>query len=77
MPCPQVNVTVSQLQASRDRYITDLVYPHNTVIDDSIGCALWFAARGVGLCADRAMFSTARLLFSGIGADELLGGYSR
>ena len=22
--------------------------PLNTVLDDSIGCALWFAARGVG-----------------------------
>ena len=26
-----------------------MVYPHCTVLDDSIGCALWFAARGVGL----------------------------
>ena len=71
-----------ELQSARDRYISDLLYPHNTVLDDSIGCALWFAARGVGYCAraddvDQWMFSTARLLFSGIGADELLGGYSR
>ena len=73
----QVNVNLAQLQEARSRYITDLVYPHNTVLDDSIGCALWFAARGVGECGDVTMFSTARLLFSGIGADELLGGYSR
>ena len=25
-----------------------MVSPLNTVLDDSIGCALWFAARGVG-----------------------------
>ncbi len=25
-----------------------LVYPLNTVLDDSIGCAVWFAARGQG-----------------------------
>jgi len=24
------------------------VSPLNTVLDDSIGCALWFAARGIG-----------------------------
>lgn len=78
----KVNVSRDELQSARDRYISDLLYPHNTVLDDSIGCALWFAARGVGYCAraddvDQWMFSTARLLFSGIGADELLGGYSR
>ena len=33
----------------RDNHIGDLVYPHTTVLDDSIGCALWFAAGGKGL----------------------------
>ena len=28
--------------------ITHLVSPQSTVLDDSIGCALWFAARGRG-----------------------------
>ena len=70
-------MSLCELQLARARYIRDLLYPHNTVLDDSIGCALWFAARGVGKCGEHDMFSTARLLFSGIGADELLGGYSR
>ncbi|KAL5255554.1 hypothetical protein ACHWQZ_G010954 [Mnemiopsis leidyi] len=73
----KVNVSVEELRCARERHITDLVYPHNTVLDDSIGCALWFAARGAGVCQDYPIISTARLLFSGIGADELLGGYSR
>ena len=37
--------------------------PLNTVLDDSIGCALWFAARGVGR---RRSFS----LSSGLGKDS-------
>ncbi|XP_063673989.1 LOW QUALITY PROTEIN: asparagine synthetase domain-containing protein 1-like [Bolinopsis microptera] len=73
----KVDVSVEELQRAREHHIRDLLYPHNTVIDDSIGCALWFAARGAGLCQDDHMISSARLLFSGIGADELMGGYSR
>ena len=32
----------------RSQVITHLVYPQSSVLDDSIGCALWFAARGAG-----------------------------
>jgi len=32
----------------RSRHVSHLVSPLNTVLDDSIGCALWFAARGTG-----------------------------
>ena len=32
----------------RTQHISHLIYPLNTVLDDSIGCALWFAARGNG-----------------------------
>lgn len=32
----------------RSRHVSHLVSPLNTVLDDSIGCALWFAARGIG-----------------------------
>ena len=28
--------------------MSDLVYPLQSVLDDSIGCAIWFAARGQG-----------------------------
>jgi len=61
------------------------MYPHNTEMDLSIAYALYFAARGEGLCveqADSAMppvpyRTPARVLLSGLGADELFGGYVR
>ena len=48
-----------------------LLYPLETVLDDSIGCALWFAGRGAVHC------SPVRVLLLGMGADEQLGGYTR
>jgi asparagine synthetase B (glutamine-hydrolysing) len=47
-----------------------------------IGSALYFAARGQGLCAEVGASETqyttpARVLLSGLGADELFGGYAR
>lgn len=33
----------------RSEHIRHLVYPLETVLDDSIGCAVWFAARGEGI----------------------------
>lgn len=44
-----------------------------TVLDDSIGCALWFAARG----DFQDPTSATKVVLSGLGADEQLGGYSR
>lgn len=53
-------------------------------MDLSIGCALYFAARGQGVAfADATSHSStsctvsARVLLSGLGADELFGGYVR
>jgi asparagine synthetase B (glutamine-hydrolysing) len=63
--------------------IVRLIYPHNTEMDLSIGCALYFAARGQGLGETRSKpeahpYNTrARVLLSGLGADELFGGYGR
>lgn len=60
-----------------------LIYPHNTEMDLSIGYALYFAARGQGACThldgrvEEEYTSPARVLLSGLGADELFGGYSR
>ena len=52
-------------------------------MDLSIACALYFAARGSGIVYDNATgkslpYTTpARVLLSGLGADELFGGYTR
>jgi asparagine synthetase B (glutamine-hydrolysing) len=62
------------------------MYPHNTEMDLSIALALYFASRGVGDgCTshtdldqiERGVATPARVLLSGLGADELFGGYSR
>lgn len=42
----EVNVTEKELNEKRREHIADLVFPLNTVLDDSLGCALWFAGRG-------------------------------
>lgn len=65
--------------------IIELMKPHNTEMDLSIATALYFAARGIGLAYSasdpafqaQAYTTTARVLLSGLGADELFGGYSR
>lgn len=61
------------------------MHPHNTEMDLSIAFALYFAARGQGLAQttpetsdDAVPYTTrARVLLSGLGADELFGGYVR
>ncbi|KAL4743666.1 asparagine synthase-domain-containing protein [Aspergillus similis] len=65
--------------------IKRLMRPHNTEMDLSIACALYFAARGQGTALDSQrpdakpfQYKTpARVLLSGLGADELFAGYSR
>ncbi|KAM0511184.1 hypothetical protein ACHAPE_010135 [Trichoderma viride] len=77
-----VNVPYEETSAHRAELI-DLIYPHNTEMDLSIACALFFAARGKGmgqLASDseaEPYDTTARVLLSGLGADELFGGYVR
>ncbi|KAJ6445944.1 asparagine synthetase domain-containing protein 1 [Purpureocillium lavendulum] len=78
----QVNVPFSLTTSNRSEVI-DLIYPHNTEMDLSIAYALYFAARGRGLSQNspesepRPYETTARVLLSGLGADELFGGYIR
>ncbi|KKP03000.1 hypothetical protein THAR02_04879 [Trichoderma harzianum] len=78
-----VNVPYEETSAHRAELI-DLIYPHNTEMDLSIACALYFASRGRGmgqlsseLEAVEPYSTTARVLLSGLGADELFGGYVR
>jgi asparagine synthetase B (glutamine-hydrolysing) len=44
----EVNVDRSELQNCRQTSIRRLLSPTITVLDDSIGCVLWFGARGAG-----------------------------
>ncbi|KAI9368567.1 asparagine synthase-domain-containing protein [Aspergillus egyptiacus] len=65
--------------------IRRLMRPHNTEMDLSIACALYFASRGRGTAIDSRRPNTkpspyqtpARVLLSGLGADELFAGYAR
>ena len=74
-----VNVTLEELKRERDQRVKHLLHPLDTVLDDSIGCAIWFASRGVGVDSETGLEvkSMARVLLLGMGIDEQLGGYSR
>lgn len=43
-----MNVTRDELNEALRSRITHLVYPLNTVLDESIGSVLWFGAQGRG-----------------------------
>lgn len=77
-----IDVPYEELCDHRPKIIA-LLWPSKTEMDFSIGCALYFAARGTGNASNpisghiERYQSPARVLLSGLGADELFGGYSR
>ncbi|XP_073835127.1 asparagine synthetase domain-containing protein CG17486 isoform X2 [Musca autumnalis] len=73
----EVNVTRNELYTQLSSCIKHLIYPLTTVLDESIGCAFWFASRGKGLLCGEIYESTAKVVLVGSGADELFGGYVR
>ncbi|KAL8908252.1 MAG: hypothetical protein Q9171_005532 [Xanthocarpia ochracea] len=77
-----IDVTYSEFSLHRPQIIS-LIYPHQTEMDLSIACALYFSARGRGTVpagglGDHIPYTTtARVLLSGLGADEVFAGYTR
>ncbi|TVY18858.1 Asparagine synthetase domain-containing protein C4F6.11c [Lachnellula arida] len=77
-----VNVSYSEVLSHR-AMVVNLIKPHNTEMDLSIAFALYFASRGAGIATSGSDNSVvpyntpARVLLSGLGADELFGGYTR
>lgn len=77
-----INIPYTETLQHRSQVIS-LMQPHNTEMDLSISYALYFAARGRGTVYNLDTNTTqqyttpARVLLSGLGADELFGGYTR
>ncbi|KAJ5149690.1 hypothetical protein N7448_001268 [Penicillium atrosanguineum] len=76
-----IDIPYTETLSHRDQ-VKRLMRPHNTEMDLSIACALYFASRGQGRIhipnTDPEPYATsARVLLSGLGADELFAGYGR
>uniref|UniRef100_A0A8W7Q172 Glutamine amidotransferase type-2 domain-containing protein n=1 Tax=Anopheles coluzzii TaxID=1518534 RepID=A0A8W7Q172_ANOCL len=72
----EINISRHELNEQR-KTISNLVFPLRNVLDESLGAALWFASKGVGVKGGEPYTSTSRVLLLGSGADELFGGYTR
>ena len=72
----QVNVPYAEYVSCLDT-VQMLMSPQASVMDLSIAAALFFASRGEGYVDGVPYKTDARILLSGLGADELLAGYAR
>lgn len=77
----EVDVPYEEYLAHKQKVI-DLIYPNDTAMDLSISIAFYFASGGrgnsVGSDGVRKPYqSKCKVLLSGLGADELFGGYTR
>ncbi|EIW67931.1 hypothetical protein TREMEDRAFT_72060 [Tremella mesenterica DSM 1558] len=76
----EVNVTYDECQIHRQE-VLDLMYPSKKEMDLSLAYPLFFASRGQGEISGHdgkePYQVQAKVYFSGLGADEQLGGYSR
>ncbi|KAJ3056893.1 Asparagine synthetase domain-containing protein 1 [Rhizophlyctis rosea] len=77
----EVDIPYKEALEARGR-VLELIKPLETVMDWSIAIAFWFAARGIGHVKYETgqsipYSSQVKVLFSGLGADEQLGGYGR
>ena len=78
-----VNVTLDEVLLHQE-HLLELIAPMRSQMDFNIGAALWFAARGKGHLLQPGgdtiqvpCHSNSRIIYTGVGADEQLGGYGR
>lgn len=72
----EIDVAYEEYLIGKERVIR-LMYPKDTEMDLSIAIAFHFAAKGTGKCKGVPVQTGSHVLFSGLGADELFGGYLR
>lgn len=53
-----VNISTEELEKFQASSIADLVYPRQTILDESLGSALWFASKAQDV---NNMISTSRV----------------
>lgn len=70
----KINVSFEDYNKARENVI-NLIYPNNTEMDLSIAIAFYFASSGKSNIDNND--SKCKVLLSGLGADELFGGYTR